>query len=226
MNKAGFLTKFLSIFFPERCPYCGRVLEQPTVMCGRCKGQVKACRFPIPIFRGKEDLLCFSPFLYQGPVKAGIFRFKFKNHPKLSKAFGDSMAECILSHQITVDCVTCVPLSKERYRERGYNQSELLARRVGETLGIPYKELLEKWKETPAQHTLGQNMREQNVAGAYRLQQKKENQIEGKSILLCDDIVTTGATLRECGRILLEGGAKSVVCSTLAAVQKSSFDRL
>ncbi|MFQ9952713.1 MAG: ComF family protein, partial [Clostridium sp.] len=80
--------------------------------------------------------------------------------------------------------------------------------------------------ETPAQHTLGRDMREQNVAEVYRLRRERENQIQAKDILLCDDIITTGATLRECSRILLEGGARSVVCSTLVTVQKSWFNRL
>ena len=136
------------------------------------------------------------------------------------------MAEVIAANQAMLDCVTCVPLSKGRYRERGYNQSELLARSVGQKLGIPYWELMEKWKETPAQHTLGRDMREQNVVGAYRLWRERENQIKAKNILLCDDIITTGATLRECSRILLEGGAKSVVCSTLVTAQTSWFNRL
>ena len=60
MNKTGFLSKFLSVFFPERCPYCRRVLEQPAAMCESCKGQMKICRFPV--FIG-EELLCFSPLL-------------------------------------------------------------------------------------------------------------------------------------------------------------------
>ena len=223
MNKTGFLSKFLSVFFPERCPYCRRVLEQPASMCESCKGQMKICRFPV--FIG-EELLCFSPLLYEGLAKKAVLRFKFKNHRELSGAFGDVMAEVIAANQAMLDCVTCVPLSKGRYRERGYNQSELLARSVGQKLGIPYWELMEKWKETPAEHTLGRDMREQNVVGAYRLWRERENQIKAKNILLCDDIITTGATLRECSRILLEGGAKSVVCSTLVTAQKSWFNRL
>ena len=66
MNRTGFLSKFLSVFFPERCPYCGRVLEKPAAMCESCKGQLKIRRFPV--FIG-EELLCFSPLLYEGVAK-------------------------------------------------------------------------------------------------------------------------------------------------------------
>ena len=226
MSKSGFFQRILSVFFPARCPYCRRVLDQPAVMCDRCRATLGKCPYPIPIFQGEggQELVCLSPFLYQRAVKNAVTRFKFKDHPELSDALGSAMAEKVRPYGTAFDCVTCVPLARSRFQERGYNQSELLARRVGKDLSIPYRDLLEKWKETPAQHTLGKNMREQNVAGVYRVKEKAS--IVGKQILLCDDIVTTGATLRECSRVLLEGGAASVTCCTLASAKKSLPNRL
>jgi len=111
--------------------------------------------------------------------------------------------------------VTWAPLSRKRLRERGYDQAEILARGVGDQLSIPAVSLLEKVRHTQAQSDLKEESRRRaNALNAYRL--KPGAVVAGKSVLLVDDVVTSGATLSKCARVLLQAGAESVHCLTLA----------
>lgn len=169
--------------------------------------------------------MCAAAFIYQDRVKAALSAFKFQDHPALARSFGQSMAEQVQTvfPGQKFDLVTSVPLTKAKRRQRGYNQAELLGRRVAKCMGVQYADLLIKPKDTLVQHTLNRREREQNLVGAFRIARQKP--VSGKHILLCDDIVTTGSTLRECCRVLNESGAASVQCAALAAV-KTHPDRL
>ncbi|MCI9273574.1 MAG: ComF family protein [Clostridiales bacterium] len=208
------------MFFPVRCPYCRQVMKRDSAFCDTCRDQLPRQRMPVVIDKtNQETILCAAPFVYQDPVKKAIAAFKFQDRPALARSLGQAMAEqaqIVFAGQ-TFDAVTGVPLAKAKKRRRGYNQAELLGRRVAEHMGIPYAELLSKPKETPDQHTLTRREREQNLIGAFELAGKKS--VEGIRILVCDDIVTTGSTLRECCRTLIQSGAASVQCAALAAVK-------
>ena len=104
------------------------------------------------------------------------------------------------------DGVAWVPMTKAKKRKRGYDQSELLAREAAKTLGLPCLPLLEKRKETETQHQLPRRQRLSNVKNSY----EARPEARGKALLLVDDIVTTGATLRECAKALYEAGAARV----------------
>nr|WP_286166976.1 phosphoribosyltransferase family protein [Clostridium sp. D33t1_170424_F3] len=102
-------------------------------------------------------------------------------------------------------------------RARGYNQSALVAKEAAQLLKLPYRVILEKYKENRIQHELDRRNRAKNVRGVYRFLPGEE--ITGKRILLIDDIMTTGATLQECADVLLCHGAASVLCAVIAVVQ-------
>ena len=119
------------------------------------------------------------------------------------------------------DVLIPVPLHKERLRERGFNQALLLVRELSRRTGIPYrKRVLQKKRPTVPQVKLSGVEREKGVRGAFHLLEKEE--VEGKSILLVDDVYTTGATVNECARVLLAGGAKRVDVLTLAHAIKTT----
>jgi ComF family protein len=108
-----------------------------------------------------------------------------------------------------------VPLHIRRLRERGYNQALLLVRELSKRMGIPYEErTLAKINDTPVQIALKKRERRKNLKGAFQIKGKET--IKGKSIVLVDDVYTTGATVNECSRTLLAAGAKQVTVLTVA----------
>ena len=142
-----------------------------------------------------------------------MWRFKFKNETNLAKPLAKLMLPAIDKNRVW-DCIVPVPISQERLKQRGYDQSVLLAKEVSKLTGIPCRtDILEKTKHNRTQHNLSAKEREANVRGAYRA--------EGAArlrILLLDDIVTTGATAVECAKVLYRNGADYVGCVSCATV--------
>ena len=130
------------------------------------------------------------------------------------------MAQCAQDRlKETPDLLTWAPLSRKRLRERGYDQAELLARTAGRALDLPAAALLQKRRHTQPQSGLEEESdRRANALGAYEL--LPGGKLEGKRVLLVDDVVTSGATLSECGRVLLQRGAAAVYCLTLAQARR------
>lgn len=126
------------------------------------------------------------------------------------------MADCLIAQeQLTFDLVTWAPLSRLRRWRRGYDQAELLAREVSSQLGLPLQSTLHKANRKPLSRLEGsRSIRAARILGAYSLGNGAN--VAGKRILLVDDIVTSGATLNECARILKTAGAAEIICVTLA----------
>ena len=131
------------------------------------------------------------------------------------EVYGKILANAIDEKGISCDIISWVPLSKKRLRKRGYDQAGLLAAAVADNLGIDCVRLLDKTKNNPAQSGTGSpSKRKANVKGVYRAADPAL--IEGKTVLLIDDIVTTGATLSECAGVLRRSGALLVYAAALA----------
>lgn len=213
----------LNLIYPTRCPYCNRVINPNQIFCDECE-----ISFPV-ISRirtiniiDKKEILCLSLFDYHSKVKFAIWNFKFRDKREFSYSFSVKIAEAIHNSDIfniKYDFITSVPMTFSRYAKRGYNQSSLIGKDISKILNIPYKKLLRKVINNKIQHTLGKEERAKNVQGVYKA--ININNIKGKTILLCDDIVTTGNTLSECVRILLKAGAKKVLCVTIADASKA-----
>ena len=213
----GILSNILDLFFPPKCVFCGKFLSKGTeCLCEKCETE-------LPFMKGaqisqKGDFYdeCVSPLRYEGDVRKSILRFKFKGATSYADCYGRIMAECIKENlNGRFNMITWVPLSTKRARKRGYDQAMLLALAVALELDDVAVETLEKTANVQAQSTItDKEMRRANVSGVYEL--KDQELIDGKRILLIDDIVTTGSTLSECARVLLMSGAESVVCATLA----------
>ena len=205
----------LDLIYPPKCPFCGRVLERyEDGMCLRCQ--------PIlPWTEGQNEAVdfceaAFSPLWYRDGVRDAVHRFKFLRGRTHGDLFGKLMAQCLRDRwNEPVDLVVWVPLSPKKKRKRGYDQVELLARRVGAELEIPVADALEKIRETATQSSVGRDAsRRANVLGAYEV--RKGVSLAGKRILLVDDVVTSGATLSECASCLLMEGAECVTALTFA----------
>jgi ComF family protein len=213
----GILSTVLDLFFPPKCMFCGKFLQKGTdCLCENCAGELPFTRGAQ--IRQKGDFYdeCVSPLLYEGNVRKSILRFKFKGATAYADCYGKLMAECIREYLSgKYDLITWVPLSVKRAKDRGYDQAMLLALAVALALDDVAVETLAKTSHVQAQSTItDKEMRRANVSGVYEL--KDQELIDGKRILLIDDIITTGSTLSECARVLLLSGAEAVVCATLA----------
>lgn len=209
----------LDLIYPPKCPFCGRVLERGEVdLCF-------ACQRTLPWTEGQNPPVdfcdvCLSPLHYRDGVRLAVHRYKFSYGRVHSRFFGELMAQCLGDRwNEPVDALVWVPLSRKRRRHRGYDQAELLARRVGELTGIPVVDALEKKRDTAIQSRLKKpSQRRANVLGAYGVREGVE--LKGKRLVLVDDVVTSGATLSECAACLRMAGAESVVALTFGCAQK------
>ena len=209
------LEALINLLFPPKCPFCGKVLETPGI-CPACEKALPWTAETEGLRQGPGGLRCAAPLWYEGLTREGLLRFKFQGASAAAESLGELVARCAAERfSGEFDAVTWVPVSKKRLRKRGYDQAKLLAGELSERTGIPCCRLLKKTRNNPAQSgTGGAEKRRANVSGVYTA--LKPEKIKGKSILLVDDIVTTGATLSECGRILLSAGAGEVRAVTVA----------
>ena len=199
----------LDFFFPPRCVFCGRVLEESGAeMCDTCRAALPRAADT----KRKCTFVCAytAPFYYEEPVRQGLLAYKFENAPARGHVFGRMLGEDILRRGITdYDVISWVPLSAKRCRRRGYDQARILAEATAEVLQAEAVPLLRKVRNaSPQSRIRSAEERRANISGCYVVNGTAD--IRGKRILLIDDIITTGATLSECARMLLTSGAKSV----------------
>lgn len=160
---------------------------------------------------------------YEGPLREAIHRWKYEEKYYLTHFFGERLAEGFYRYwkSDAVDLLIPVPLHPKRLRERGFNQALLLVKELSQQTKIPYaRRVLRKSKLTPPQVRLSGEERERGVKNSFYV--SKGEEVRGKSILLIDDVYTTGATVNECARVLLKTGAERVDVLTLAHAIKSS----
>jgi ComF family protein len=214
--KMGFIASLLDLLFPPKCVFCGRVLhDSGDSWCDKCIESL-----PFTLNGGKQEGLyydfCISPLYYKAAVRRSILRFKFRGASGYAGVYGKILADNIREHpDIGYDVISWVPLSSKRKRSRGYDQAMLLALATALELGDVAVETLMKPRDVRAQSELGAAAeRRSNISGAYEAVDPEL--IEGKCVLLIDDIVTTGSTLDECASVLLAAGASKVVCAALA----------
>ncbi len=160
---------------------------------------------------------------YEGSLQEAIHRWKYEGKSYLTPFFAEWMTEGLNRYWESdfFDLLIPVPLHPQRLRERGFNQVLLLVKEISSRTGIPYrKTILQKKRPTIPQVTLSGPEREKGLRGAFHVIGREE--LMGKSVLLVDDVYTTGATVNECSRALRRGGAKRVDVLTLAHAIKSS----
>lgn len=214
----GVASWLLDWLFPPKCPFCrALLLHSHQGLCPTCQQELPWLVGPAAQRTGEFYRLCVSPLRYQGRVRESFHRYKFRGARHYAPVYGQLMAQCVQDHLSgDFDLITWAPLAKKRRRKRGYDQSQLLAQVIGQTLNIPVLPTLKKTQNIQAQSALGtdQATRRANVLGAY--DPLPNAPIQGQRILLVDDIITTSSTLSECARVLCTAGAKEVVCVTLA----------
>lgn len=205
----------LDFIYPPRCTFCHKLTQNGERVCGKC---LKGLPYTenTELNRAIPDVSrCFSPLYYENFVRDSLLRYKFGGLKGYAKVYGKILSKSIDEMGISCDIISWVPLSGKRLRKRGYDQAGLLAAELADNLGIDCVKLLKKVKNNPAQSGTGSpSKRKANVKGVYRAIDPAF--IEGKTILLIDDIVTTGATLSECAGVLKKNGALLVYAAALA----------
>lgn len=216
--------------YPSVCPVCANKSDLFSVspICSNCWSEIKS-------YKGPSCNLCALPFvsekasicgnclknnplftkaiafgLYDGILKEAISQFKFYGIRRLSKP----LARLLLTLEIPeADAVIPVPMTKKELIQRGFNQSALLAKTIARQKSIPLLlDILLKIKETPPQVGLSVSERQRNLTGAF----SAKRNLNDKTIILVDDVMTTGATVTECTKALLKAGAKQVIALVLA----------
>lgn len=198
----------ISVINSPLCHKCGAPLKTSNL-------QKEGCHFCLgKIFYFDRAL---SVCAYEGIIKTCIHLFKYQNRQKFALFFVQLMQEFIFSHSNIeeFDLIVAVPLHRHKLLERGFNQSEVLAKYLAKNLGLKLSvNNLRRIKMTKSQVELSKEERIKNVAGVFAV--KNPLEFKRKAILLIDDIYTTGATLNECARVLKQSGATKVITFTLA----------
>lgn len=206
----------LDLIFPPKCVLCERILEKDqTDLCHECR--VNSPEHPMP--KNKRQFLksWTALWYYEDRVRDSILRYKFAGCRYYCIPYGRLLAMKIQKDMDdSYDVLTWVPVSKRRKRRRGYDQVELLAQEVGRELDIqPIKCLNKIRNNKPQSGIVNEAKRRANVLGVYEVTNR--DAFLGKRVLILDDVITTGATVGECARMLLTAGAKEVHCAALAA---------
>ena len=222
----------LDWLFPPHCAGCGR---QGFRWCEECQANSLLASEKYCVFCRKNlrkqgvcmnctaenrylDRVC-SWGLHAGPLRQALHKLKYKRDIGLGEALAQNMVILMKRISLSVDIVVPIPLGRRRLRERGYNQSALLARPLAFSLGVDYRPAaLKREKETRTQVGLNSQQRRENVAGAFDSRQKV---VDDRTVLLVDDVMTTGATLEAAAKALKHSGAAQVWSITLAQAGKS-----
>jgi ComF family protein len=198
---------FLNLLFPPRCVGCD---AHGAWLCPSCLDEILFFEPPWPPFLDDiyplRDVRAAAHL--SGPLREAIHRFKYAGLRALSPVLGEMLYDCWDAEPWPAQVIVPVPLHPQRQRERGYNQSALLARELARHTGLPVATgTLLRISPTPPQVGLKAIERAENVRGAFRCQ---NDALAGKQVLLVDDVLTTGATLRACAEALLQGQAQAV----------------
>ena len=219
----------LEVIFPSRCVGCG---TYGSFLCQSCQAELPRARPPrcpicwqpqrqgVPCSRCHEERPAFqgarSLYLYEGAAREAVHALKYNYLSALAQPMAQLMARYVEEEEdIEADLLVAVPLYARRQRLRGYNQSALLARELSRLCGLPLagRGLARRRNTPPQARSVDAEARKRNVADAFIADRRR---VEGKRVLLIDDVMTTGATLDACARALRQAGAASVWAVTFA----------
>lgn len=218
----------LDVIFPgpSSCVSCGKQLKEYSsiMLCARCQEELD--NIPGAFMEAEEFLssevhkeyipaafdYIGAPYRYEGAARTIVKGLKYKGKTYAARTMAYLIAKELKKKEKKFDIIVPVPVHPEKEKQRGYNQAELIVRELSGIMNIPYKMLLIKHKNSPSQVTLDEKGRWENVRDAFML----AGNVKGLSVLLVDDVVTTGATMYFCASQLKSGGASCVTSFAFA----------
>ncbi len=227
----------LDVVFPPRCSGCGAGVEAAHSLCGECWKRLRfisepmchCCGHPFELAVQPHMLCadclkesppyvqCRSALFYDEASRHHIIGYKFHDRTALTPLFAEWLARSCETMLPQIDCIVPVPLHWFRLWRRGYNQAALLAYAVSARTGLPVlPDALLRTRYTTPQNALTRLQRLDNVKGAFHVKSGSEARITGKNILLIDDVITTGATIKASTKALLKAGAERVYVTSVA----------
>ena len=210
----------INLLYPNVCPRCGKIIGYNDDFCGDCLG----CITP---FTGKFDIPYTDRFaaycVYDDNIRPAVLDLKDTDCGNSYYAFAYRIAETLRNEGFGCDAdyIVPIPMSRRSMRKRGYNQTELMAKELRYMIGVPYANVLMKVRETKEQKSVEGRERAENVSGAFGISPKAPD-IKGRTLLIIDDLCTTGSTLSEAARVLKENGAAKVYAVSFA---KTMFEK-
>ena len=238
------MLNILKLFFPDNysCLVCSRdIFNNPYLICEVCNKMLPTIKQRICLHCGEplvsEGNYCkrckgtkffvdraISPFYYDGDIINIIYDLKYNGKKYTGKCLAKYMADCFIKSKLYADVIIPVPLCEERFKQRGYNQSEILGEELSKLTGIKMNvNILKRIKQTPTQTNLTYIERQKNLKDAFKAYKIKY--IKDKTVLLIDDVYTTGATLKECAKVLKSAGVKCVYALTAAHTLLNTGDK-
>ena len=213
----------VNLLFPDKCLLCGRLLHEPEAyLCHPCTGnapEASKLRRKIPFLKG-----AFAVWYYEDSVRTSLIHFKFHRRRSYAQGYGAILARKLPDIREKYDLIVWVPVSRLRKLKRGYDQVELIAYALCKELEITPVPCLKKIKHNPPQSSIrSAAQRRANVLGVYKV--PNPDFVRGKRILLLDDIITTGATISECAKMLMAAGAKEVYGVAIAATRQYKLNQ-
>lgn len=213
----NFIEKILDLIFPPVCGICNKEIN--TYLCGKCEKEINKITC---VGENRYDNKYFSThmylFKYEGIIRNKIISYKFNDKPYLYKTFCEIFVKNkkVCEFLKKYDIIISVPMYKKKKNQRGYNQSELIAKETAKKVeNIEYRnDILIKIRNTAKQSSLNKEQRKENLKNAYVV--NNNEYILNKNILIFDDIYTTGSTANECAKTLKEAGAKNIAILTIA----------
>lgn len=235
MKCFSFIVKqLITALYPNKCAGCGRVIPEDDGFCDFCfemLPKVNLDKFCMKCGSDKKDCYCkyrtfhfeaaVAPYYNEGPARKAMYDFKFRRGEYLADFFAKKMTLAVKTafYDAKIDGVTYVPLQMRNRLKRGYNQSYELAARVADNLGVRLLDrVIDCRSKKRPQHKTEWKNRFSNVRDVFF----SNASLKGGTILLVDDIKTSGATLDECAKVLLKAGADRVYCVTALAVKRKT----
>lgn len=218
----NFLKNMLFFIFPRKCEMCETISE--SYICDKCKNEIENSKLYLNKVDdySKDDTKYFDEhayiFEYTSIIREKIIQYKFKNRAYLGKMFSEFFVknEKMCGFFKKYDIIIPVPMTNKKIKERGYNQTEIIARIISQNIPniTMQKNVLTKYKDNKVQSQLNKKQRQQNVQNVYKL--NNEEIIKEKNILIFDDIYTTGATCNECAKTLKKAQPSKIGIITIA----------
>jgi ComF family protein len=202
----------LDLVFPPRCAGCGQI---DTDWCANCQQEIDQLTLTEKIEAKTPLQAVAAAGWHMDKLREAVQALKYENAQAVAKPLGEKLAQCLHQQNWTIDMIVPVPLHTKRLAERGYNQAQLLAEVVTSISGIRCEpSALQRVRETQSQVTVSGAERLVNIKGAFAADRQL---VDGQSVLIIDDVYTTGSTLSACGEALISAGAGAVYGLTVTA---------